>query len=56
MGRYASATYRAAMVTKLPWQPQLYVKTAFVLSWIESIFGMVVLWEDRHQPHTSLLR
>ena len=32
-----------------------YVNNSFVLSWIESIFGMEVLWEDRHQPHTSLL-
>ena len=55
MGRYASATYLIAMVTKLPWQPQLYVNNSFVLSWIESIFGIEVLWEDRHQPHTSLL-
>ena len=25
------------------------------LSRFKSIFGMEVLWDDRHQPHTSLL-
>ena len=28
--------------------------TFFVLSRIESIFAMEVLWDDRHQLHTSL--
>ena len=34
---------------------QLYVHNSFVLCRIESIFGMEILWDDRHQPHTSLL-
>ena len=28
---------------------------SFVFSCIESIFGMEVLWDNRLQPHTSLL-
>ena len=28
---------------------------SFVLSRIKSIFGMEVLWDDRHQPHASFL-
>ena len=28
---------------------------SFILSCIESIFGIEVLWNDRHQPHTTLL-
>ena len=28
---------------------------SFVFSCIESIFCVEVLWDDRHQPHTSLL-
>ena len=28
---------------------------SFVLNGIESIFGTEVLWDDRHQPTTSLL-
>ena len=43
MGRWASATYLVAMVTRLTWQPQLYVNNSFVLSHIESTFGMGVL-------------
>ena len=28
---------------------------SFVLSHIDFIFGMVLLWDNKHQPHTSLL-
>ena len=28
---------------------------SLVLNHIKSIFGMEVLWDDRHQPHTLLL-
>ena len=31
------------------------VNNSFVLCRIESIFAMEVLWDDGHQPHTSLL-
>ena len=32
-----------------------YTNNSFVLCHIESIFGKEVLWDDRHQPDTSLL-
>ena len=32
-----------------------YILLFFVLSRIESLFGMEIPWDDRHQPHTSLL-
>ena len=32
--------YLVVMVTRLPWQPQCYVKNSLVLSPIEAIFGM----------------
>ena len=38
-----------AMATRL--KPQ----NSFVLSCIEFIFGMEAAWDNRHQPHTSLL-
>ena len=33
----------------------IIVNNSFVLGRIKSIFGMEVPWDDRHQPHTSLL-
>ena len=47
--------YLVSIVTKLPWQPQLYVNNVFVLSCTEFTFHTEVHWDNRHQPHTSLL-
>ena len=33
----------------------LYLCNSFVLSGIDFIFGMVLVQDNRHQPHTSLL-
>ena len=44
------------MVTRLPWQPQGYDNNSSVSSHIEITFGMEVLWDDKHQPLTSLPR
>ena len=55
MRQYTSATYLVAMVTRLPWQPELNLNNSFVLSLIEVILGMKLPCNDRHQPHTSLL-
>ena len=33
----------------------LYLCNSFVLSDIDFIFGMVLVQDNRHQPHTSLL-
>ena len=51
----ASVTYLDAMITWLPWQPQLYVNNCFALSHIRSLFGIQVRWDNRHQRHTSML-
>ena len=40
---FGSATYLVVMVTRLPWQLQGYSNNSFVLSNIESIFGMGIL-------------
>ena len=37
------------------WVKYILLCNSFVLSRIESIFSMEVLWDDRHEPHTSLL-
>ena len=42
-------TYLVAMVTRYN------TSITYIVSWIEFIFGMEVLWDNRHQPHTSLL-
>ena len=39
--------------TRNPWITNL--NNSFVSCRINSIFAMEVLWDDRHQPHTSLL-
>ena len=43
------STYLVAMVIQMPWQPEWNVSNSFVLSPIEFIFGMELLWDERHQ-------
>ena len=35
--------------------PLVYLCNSFVLSGIDFIFGMVLVYDNRHQPRTSLL-
>ena len=37
------------------WQPEWNLNNSFVLSRTNFRFGMEVLWDNRHQPYTSLL-
>ena len=37
------------------WQPEWNLNNSFVLSRTDFRFGMEVLWDNRHQPYTSLL-
>ena len=37
------------------WVKYILLCNSFVLSRIEAIFGIKVLWDNRYQPHTSLL-